>query len=144
MLVDLGLDVYQAEFESPFLEASSEFYRREAQQYIATCDCADYLRIAERRLGEETERVAHYLDGRTEVKATSVVEREMIGSHMRLLVEMENSGLVPMLVNDKYEVREGMQGIVGMSWMEGRRGEGRSGWEVHGSARTQAHHLLFV
>ena len=80
MLVDLGLDVYQAEFETPFLEASSEFYRREAQQYIATCDCADYLRIAERRLGEETERVAHYLDGRTEVKATSVLEGEMIGT----------------------------------------------------------------
>ncbi|CAI7862139.1 unnamed protein product, partial [Closterium sp. NIES-54] len=103
MFADLGPAVYSEDLERPFLEASAAFYRGEAQRHLGTCDCADYLRVAERRLEEEGERVAQYLDARTEGKVTGVVEREMVGNHLRLLVDMENSGLVPMLVNDKYE-----------------------------------------
>ncbi|CAI5479006.1 unnamed protein product [Closterium sp. Yama58-4] len=103
MFADLGPAVYSEDLERPFLEASASFYRGEAQRHLTTCDCADYLKVAERRLEEEGERVAQYLDARTEGKVTGVVEREMVGNHLRLLVDMENSGLVPMLVNDKYE-----------------------------------------
>ncbi|KAG6556425.1 hypothetical protein Mapa_002368 [Marchantia paleacea] len=103
MLMDLGPTVYQEEFERPFLEAAADFYRLESQQFIETSDCADYLRKAERRLNEEIERVTHYLDPKSEVKITAVVEKEMIGNHMKLLVEMENSGLVSMLIDDKYD-----------------------------------------
>ncbi|CAI5480363.1 unnamed protein product [Closterium sp. Yama58-4] len=106
MFADLGPAVYSEDLERPFLEASAAFYRGEAQRHLATCDCADYLKVAERRLEEEAERVAQYLDARTEGKVTGVVEREMVGNHLRLLVDMENSGLVPMLVNDKYEEGE--------------------------------------
>lgn len=104
MFVELGVQVYQEEFETPFLSSAAEFYQIEAQQNLATCDCSDYLKVAERRLHEEMERVKVYLDLRSEPKILAVVEKEMIGSHMKRLVEMENSGLVPMLQNDKYEV----------------------------------------
>lgn len=103
MLMDLGTTVYQDDFEKPFLDASAIFYRSESQQYIQTSDCADYLRKAEKRLNEEIERVTHYLDSKSESKITAVVEREMIGNHMKLLVEMENSGLVSMLMDDKFD-----------------------------------------
>lgn len=103
MLSDLGPTVYQNDFESPFLDSAADFYRLESQQYIETSDCSDYLKKAERRLNEEIERVTHYLDTQSELKITAVVEREMIGNHMRLLVEMENSGLVSMLIDDKYD-----------------------------------------
>jgi len=103
MLVDLGPSVYQDDFERPFLDAASDFYRMESQQFIETSDCADYLRKAEKRLNEEIDRITHYLDPKSEPKITSVVEREVIGNRMKLLVEMDNSGLVSMLVDDKYE-----------------------------------------
>ncbi|KAG6494940.1 cullin-3B-like [Zingiber officinale] len=102
MLMDLG-PVYQEDFEKPFLEVSASFYSGESQQLIECCDCGEYLRKAEKRLSEETERVSHYLDSASEVKITSVVEGEMIANHMQRLVHMENSGLVNMLVDDKYE-----------------------------------------
>lgn len=50
----------------------------EAQEYIATCDCPDYLKKAEKRLSEESERVAQYLDPSTETKITEVVETELV------------------------------------------------------------------
>ena len=103
MLMDLGSSVYQDDFEQHFLEVSANFYGLKSQQYIESCDCGDYLKKAERRLNEEMERVSHYLDARSLEKITNVVEKEMIENHMHRLVHMENSGLVNMLVNDKYD-----------------------------------------
>lgn len=103
MLMDLGPAVYQEDFEKPFLEAASGFYKLESQAFIECCDCGNYLRKAEKRLNEEIERVSQYLDSKSEVKITAVVEREMIASHMNRLVEMENSGLVSMLIDDRYD-----------------------------------------
>uniref|UniRef100_A0AB38Z7I0 Cullin family n=1 Tax=Paeonia suffruticosa TaxID=45171 RepID=A0AB38Z7I0_PAESU len=103
MLMDVGSSVYQEDFEKPFLEVSAEFYKGESQQFIDCCDCGDYLKKAERRLNEEMERVSHYLDVKSEAKITNVVEKEMISNHMLRLVDMENSGLVKMLLDDKYE-----------------------------------------
>lgn len=102
MLMDLGPSVYQEDFEKPFLEVSADFYRVESQEFIECCDCGDYLKKAERRLNEEIERVSHYLDAKSEAKITNVVEQEMIANHMLRLVHMENSGLVNMLLDDKY------------------------------------------
>lgn len=103
MLMDLGPSVYQEDFEKPFLEVSADFYRAESQEFIECCDCGDYLKKAERRLNEEIERVSQYLDTKSESKITNVVEKEMIASHMLRLVHMENSGLVNMLIDDKYD-----------------------------------------
>ncbi|KAL6186860.1 hypothetical protein ACLB2K_042979 [Fragaria x ananassa] len=103
MLMELGPSVYQEDFENPFLEVSAEFYKGESQKFIECCDCGDYLKKAERRLNEEFERVTHYLDAKSEVKITNVVEEEMIANHMLRLVHMDNSGLVNMLLDDKYE-----------------------------------------
>ncbi|XVE53253.1 hypothetical protein DITRI_Ditri02bG0189200 [Diplodiscus trichospermus] len=103
MLMDLGSSVYQEDFEKPFLEVSAEFYKGESQKFIECCDCGDYLKKAEIRLNEEIERVTHYLDVKSEAKITNVVEKEMIANHMMRLVHMENSGLVNMLLDDKYE-----------------------------------------
>ncbi|KAI3713173.1 hypothetical protein L1987_71746 [Smallanthus sonchifolius] len=103
MLMDLGSSVYQEDFEKPFLVVSADFYRGESQLFIESCDCGDYLKKAEKRLNEEIERVSHYLDAKSEVKITNVVEKEMIESQMNRLVHMENSGLVNMLMDDKYE-----------------------------------------
>uniref|UniRef100_A0A0E0K582 Cullin family profile domain-containing protein n=1 Tax=Oryza punctata TaxID=4537 RepID=A0A0E0K582_ORYPU len=103
MLMDLGAAVYQDDFEKPFLEVTASFYSGESQEFIECCDCGNYLKKSERRLNEEMERVSHYLDAGTEAKITSVVEKEMIANHMHRLVHMENSGLVNMLVDDKYD-----------------------------------------
>ncbi|RYR64882.1 hypothetical protein Ahy_A03g010909 isoform A [Arachis hypogaea] len=81
----------------------AEFYRVESQKFIECCDCGDYLKKAERRLNEEIDRVSHYLDPRTEKKITNVVEKEMIENHMLRLIHMENSGLVHMFSDDKYD-----------------------------------------
>jgi cullin 3 len=103
MLMDLGPAVYQDNFEKPFLDVSTRFYSGESREFIGCCDCGNYLKKAEMRLNEEMERVSHYLDVGSEANITSAVEKEMTVNHMHKLIHMENSGLVNMLVDDRYE-----------------------------------------
>ncbi|XP_022887566.1 cullin-3B-like [Olea europaea var. sylvestris] len=103
MLVELGSSVYQEDFEKPFIEVSSDFYRMKSQEFIESSDCGDYLKEAERCLEEEIARVLCYLEAKSEAKIISVVEKEMIANHMLRLLHMENSGLINMLLDDKYD-----------------------------------------
>ena len=52
--------------------------QEEAAEFMASSDCPEYLRKAERRLQEEVDRVANYLDPSSEAKITRVVEKELI------------------------------------------------------------------
>ncbi|CAM6082864.1 unnamed protein product [Calypogeia fissa] len=103
--------VYEPEYERPFLDAAAKVYRLESQQLIGTTNCADYLKDVERRLKAETERVSHYLPVNSQLQITSVLWWEMVGYHMKVLVEMENSGLVSMLTNGRYEDLEQMYNL---------------------------------
>ncbi|KAK2868506.1 hypothetical protein Q7C36_000377 [Tachysurus vachellii] len=106
MLMVLGLEyrsVYQEVFETPFLEMSAEFYQMESQKFLAENSASVYIRKVEARLNEEIERVMYCLDKSTEASILEVVEWELICKHMKTIVEMENSGLVHMLKNEKTE-----------------------------------------
>ena len=103
MLVELGRDVYQRDFEAHFLASSATFYQAESQEYISQNSAADYMKKADQRLQEEVERVAHYLDPGTEPKIKEVAERELIAAHMRTIAEMEHSGVVAMIEDGKLE-----------------------------------------
>ena len=63
--------------------------------------------------------MAHYLDPSTEAKITAVVERELLGSNLRMLVEMPNSGLVPLLEHDKVDDLRRMFGLLRRGGVQG-------------------------
>lgn len=96
-------DVYVEDFEKPFLEVSSEFYALESQHFLLENDAAVYLKKVERRLKEEEQRVDNYLDPSTKEKIQRIVERELIYNRMRRVLEMENTGIVPMLAASKVD-----------------------------------------
>jgi len=105
MLVQLAVDltpVYEVDFERPFLAATAEFYARESVMYLSDNDAATYVKKAEKRLKEEDERVDHYLDQSTRSKLIRTVEKELISTHVRKLLDMENTGLIPMLEVERF------------------------------------------
>ncbi|XP_074104942.1 cullin 3 [Cotesia typhae] len=104
MLMRLGINnrlVYEEDFERPFLQQSAEFYRMESQKFLAENSASVYIKKVEARIAEESERAKHYLDESTESRIVEVVEEELIKVHMKTIVEMENSGVVHMLKNQK-------------------------------------------
>lgn len=106
MLVQLGVDgqpVYEQDFEEPFLKQSADFYRVESQNFLSENSASVYVHKVEQRLIEESERAKNYLALTTEPKIIAVLESELITRNMRTIVEMENSGVVSMLVNNRIE-----------------------------------------
>ena len=106
MLLELAIDnvhVYDEEFERPFLKETQNFYRIESQQYLAQNTCPQYLIKAEARLKEEANRVSHYLSPLTESKLLRYVEIELITNHVRTLVDMDSSGCVCLMRDDKLD-----------------------------------------
>lgn len=106
MLMILGIDsraVYEEELERPFLEQSAVFYRLESQKLLGENSASVYIKKVEARINEESERATHYLDKSTEEPIVKVLEEEFISKHMKTIVEMENSGVVHMLKNNKTE-----------------------------------------
>ncbi|EGC36121.1 hypothetical protein DICPUDRAFT_151475 [Dictyostelium purpureum] len=106
MLIDLGVNskgVYIEDFEKPLLLKTSSHYQAQSQSLITTCSCPDYMKKVEICLKEELERVSHYLDSSSEPKLKEVCEKQLISNHMRTLIDMENSGLISMLKDDKID-----------------------------------------
>lgn len=104
MLMVVGVEnrsVYEEDFETPFLIQSAQFYMMESQNFLAENSAASYIRKVEARISEEAERASHYLDESTEPRIVEVVEEELIKKHMKRIVEMENSGVVHMLMHKK-------------------------------------------
>ena len=106
MLMVLGINnrwVYEKDFERPFLTQSAAFYTMESQKFLSENSASVYIKRVEARITEEAERAKLYLDESTEPRIVEVVEDELIKKHMRTIVEMENSGVVYMLMNTKTE-----------------------------------------
>lgn len=106
MLIDLGVNsrtVYEEDFETHFLETSAAFYKRESSEFIAVNTASDYMRKVETRINEEMARVEHYLDDGTEPKIKEVIEKELIDAHMKTLIEMDGSGCIALLQDDKVD-----------------------------------------
>ncbi len=99
----IGQNLYESEFESAFLETTRQFYRLESSEFIVKNTCPDYLRKAEARMVEEINRANAYLEPVSEPKSRAVVKAELIANRAKALVEMEGSGVEPMLQYDKIE-----------------------------------------
>lgn len=96
-----GQPVYEHVFEEAFLERTKTFYAREATLYLSESTCSEYLHKASQRMAEERARVVAYLEPNTALRVRVVTERELICKYMTKLIDMDNSGLISMLRNDK-------------------------------------------
>ncbi|KAF9463083.1 Cullin [Collybia nuda] len=88
--VDLNkecLDIYKEHFESPFIEATEHYYKKESETFLAGNSVSDYLKKAEDRLREEEDRVERYLHTKTRKELISKCEHVLIREHSELMWE---------------------------------------------------------
>ena len=107
MLVDLGAEVYIKDFETPFLEATKNYYEREAASLIDTLNSPEYLQHAEKRLKQEVDRVEAYLHKTTGPKLAEVVENRVVACHAQTLID-SSTGAIHIFENGNYEDLERM------------------------------------
>ncbi|KAL3924372.1 MAG: hypothetical protein SGILL_001087 [Bacillariaceae sp.] len=105
MLLELGQadssNVYEQDFEQPFLGGTGDFYRVESLGYLSRNTATDYVSKATKWLDEENDRAkALALPMTTETPLMSMIETELIERHARTLVDMELSGFAALLKDD--------------------------------------------
>ncbi|KAG5648294.1 hypothetical protein DXG03_004866 [Asterophora parasitica] len=79
------LDVYKDHFETPFLEATEAYYKKESEAFLSESSVSDYLRKAEERLKEEEDRVERYLNTQTRKALVLKCEHVLIREHSALM-----------------------------------------------------------
>lgn len=55
------LQYYEDIFETPFLKATGEFYKREAAKLLQECTISQYLEKVQQKLNEEAVRVRKFV-----------------------------------------------------------------------------------
>ena len=95
--------LYLTSFEPKFLHSSRSFYNSEGQELVANADAGTFCRHARKRLREEDERCHQTLSPLTDPKIKSVVDKELIGAHIRDVINMEGTGVRHMLDNDRID-----------------------------------------
>lgn len=99
--IQLKVEIY---FVFMFRKKNYVFYlQMESQKFLVENSVLVYIKKVEVRINEEIERVMYCFDKLIEELIVKVVEREFIFKYMKIIVEMENFGLVYMLKNGKIE-----------------------------------------
>jgi cullin 1 len=79
------LDVYKEHFETPFIDATDHYYKKESEAFLAENTVSEYLKKAEDRLKEEEDRVERYLHTKTRKELVSKCEHVLIREHAELM-----------------------------------------------------------
>lgn len=81
------LDIYKDQFETAFIAATEQYYKKESETFLAENSVSDYLKKAEDRLREEENRVERYLHNKTRKELVSKCEEVLIREHCDLMWE---------------------------------------------------------
>lgn len=79
------LELYRQIFETPFLEATGEYYQREASKYLQECNVSQYMEKVTQRLNEETIRIHHFLHCSSYNAVQATCKKEMVADHLSFL-----------------------------------------------------------
>jgi cullin 1 len=60
-----NFDVYRQHFETPFIQATADYYATESRSFLAENSVSAYMKRAEDRLREEEDRIERYLSSTT-------------------------------------------------------------------------------
>ena len=95
--------LYLTVFEPRFLDNSQRFYANECERLLRESDASTWLRHTQQRLNEEADRCGTTIELESLNKVNSVIDNELIASHLGDFLGMESSGLRWMIDNDKIE-----------------------------------------
>lgn len=80
-----SLDLYQRLFEQPLLQATAEYYKREAERLLDVCDCSQYMEKVLQKLDAENMRSRKYLDPSSYSRVLAACEQKMVGEYLSFL-----------------------------------------------------------
>eukprot|EP00171_Calliarthron_tuberculosum_P013908 IDg13908t1 len=85
-----AIGTYSTVFESSFISSTDMYYCNESKTLVSELDVPAYLKRAEKRILDESNRVVQCLDTSTRKPLLSCVEKRMIADHVAFLLNKAN------------------------------------------------------
>jgi hypothetical protein len=82
-----SLHVYIEHFETPFLDATREYYKIASQKWLSENDVPSYLELAETAVVQEEVRCNTYMNSITLPKLTKLCMEELVVAHRATLIQ---------------------------------------------------------
>jgi len=98
---ETNLDIYEEDFQAPFLTTTLEYYERKAAEWLLSMDVSQYLFKVEVELENERDRIKACLQPCTEEPLLDVLESVLLVRPISSILENEDSGVKAMLQNDR-------------------------------------------
>eukprot|EP01022_Parablepharisma_sp_SALTPOND_P020080 TRINITY_DN3553_c0_g1_i1.p2 TRINITY_DN3553_c0_g1~~TRINITY_DN3553_c0_g1_i1.p2 ORF type:complete len:644 (-),score=82.86 TRINITY_DN3553_c0_g1_i1:7834-9765(-) len=92
-----NLQYYKEMFEKEFIRQTTDFYKKQADQWIQNCSCPEYVSAALASLKKEEDKVLNFLDKETRPKLLESLEIVLIDEKAQALTEKERTGVADML-----------------------------------------------
>lgn len=141
------LDFYQEIFEKPFLDASGDFYAREASDLLQKSDVTHYMERVTWRLGQEELRAHKILHHSSVVKVRSCCEQKMVAAHVtwlhaegELMIEQESKRDLSLL----YPLLKTLTNGLGPLIQKLTQHITQKGLEAIGTLQSENCHIQFV
>jgi len=103
MYCEISKQAYINDFERLLLAATRLYYKASSSEFISTNSVSDYIATAEGWLENESKRADSYLDLSTKPKLLNALYDEVIVQHLQSMLDNEQSGVVPMMRDEKWQ-----------------------------------------
>lgn len=80
-----NLKVYKDLFESKFLEALEEFYKKESQNFLNENSVIEYMKFSEKRLDQEKKRVESFLHKSSMSLVMNACTKALVKTHLKII-----------------------------------------------------------
>lgn len=98
-----NLQYYKEVFEGEFINQTTEFYKKQADQWIVTVSCPEYVNSALAAIKKEEDKVLNFLDKETRPMLLSSLENVLVQNHAQALTEKEKTGVVDMFKDKRQD-----------------------------------------
>ena len=98
-----NLQYYKDMFEGEFIKQTTEFYKKQAEQWILNCSCPEYVNAATAALKKEEDKVLNFLDKETRPKLLASLEHVLVEESAQALTEKERTGVADMFKDKRQD-----------------------------------------
>lgn len=98
-----NLQIYKDMFEGEFIKQTTEFYKKQADQWILVSSCPEYVTSALAALKKEEDKVLNFLDKETRPKLLSSLEKVLVEEHAQEVTEKERTGVTDMFKDKRLD-----------------------------------------
>jgi len=94
---------YKQRFEDPYIAHVIRYYEQEAEKWINTMNCPEYIKVAIESFKKEEEIIEQLLVKESRKNLIRQLTDKLINKHVNQLIDMDKTGVKEMLANKRNE-----------------------------------------